>query len=224
MSNEVIVYGSRMLAGMLYYDSLRHPDFKIVAFAQDEEFLDESGYYMGLPQVGLKSVTEKYPASSFDMIVLTASYQNMRCREDMYIKAKALGYQLRNYVSPSSIISPDVEMGENNLICEQVFLGARGNMGSCNTIRQQVYLGHDFQLGNNNVITPGCKIGGDCHIENNCYIGLNATIINNIMISEESLVGAGSVVIKNTEPFSKNVGNPSRVLGYHTEEGLKVNL
>ena len=223
MSNPVIVYGSRMLGAMLYYDSLRHPDFKIEAFVQDETFLDESGYYLGLPQVEFTTVTEYYPPCSYDMIVLTASYHDMRNREGLYKKAKALGYNLRNYISPSSIVSPNVEIGDNNLIFEQVFLGAGGHMGSCNTIRQQVYLGHDFTLGNNNVITPGCKIGGSCTIENNCYIGIGATIKNNTMISEESLVGAGSVVIKNTEPFSKNVGNPSRVLGYH-QEGLKVML
>jgi sugar O-acyltransferase (sialic acid O-acetyltransferase NeuD family) len=213
-----------MLAGMLYEDSLRHPDFKIVAFVQDEEYLDPSGSYLGLPQVGLKAVRELYPTSSFDMIVLTASYHEMRNREGLYHKAKALGYSLRNYISPSAIVSADVEMGENNFICEQVFLGARGQLGSCNTIRQQVYLGHDFTMGNNNVITPGCKIGGNCVIENNCYIGIGATIINKTRIAEETLVGAGSLVLKDTEPFSKNVGNPSRVLGYHREEGLKVNV
>lgn len=224
MGNEVIVYGSRMLAEMLYYDSLRHPDFKIAAFIQDEEYLDASGYYLGLPQVGLGTVLEKYPIRTFDMIVLTASYHDMRNRDDMYNKAKALGYNLRNYLSPSSIVSPNVVMGENNIIFEQTFLGAGVQMGSCNTIRQQVYIGHDFRMGDNNVITPGCKIGGDCRIEDNCYIGLGSTIMNGIVISEESLVGAGSVVIKNTEPFTKNVGNPSRAIGYHKEEGLKVKL
>ena len=224
MSNPVLVYGSRMLAGMLFYDSLNHPDFKIAAFVRDEEYLDMSGQYFGLPQVGFKSVKKLYPPSSFDMIVLIASYHEMRYREDMYNKAKALGYRLRNYISPSAIVSPDVEMGDNNFICEQVFLGARGRMGSCNTIRQQVYIGHDFSLGNNNVITPGCNIGGNCVMENNCYIGIGATIINKVKISEETLVGAGSVVIKDTEPYSKNVGNPSRVLGYHQEEGLQVKV
>ena len=67
MSNAVIVYGSRMLAGMLYYDSLRHPDFKIEAFVQDEPYLDKSGFYLGLPQVGFKMVTENYPTSKYDI-------------------------------------------------------------------------------------------------------------------------------------------------------------
>jgi hypothetical protein len=46
--------------------------------------------------------------------------------------------------------------------------------------------------------------------------------INGITIEEEALVGAGSVVIKNTEPFSKNVGNPSHIIGYHKEEDIKL--
>ncbi len=224
MSNPVIVYGSRMLSEMLYYDSLRHPDFKIEAFTLDEAYLDGSGYYLGLPLVGFQSVAEDYPIDSYDMIVLTTSYNDMRNRESMYNKAKALGYHLRNYISPSSIISPDVEMGDNNLIFEQVFLGPKGRMGSCNTIRQQVYIGHNFDLGNNIVITPGCNIGGNCSIKNNCYIGIGATITNDTVISEECLIGAGSLVLRNTEPFSKNVGSPSRVLSYHEQEGLKVNL
>jgi sugar O-acyltransferase (sialic acid O-acetyltransferase NeuD family) len=223
MSSPVIVYGSKFLAEMLYYDSLKHPDFKIEAFAADEGYVDETGFYLGLPMVAMETITERYPPTSYDMIVLTTSFHDMRDREGMYTKAKSLGYTLRNYISPSSIVSTGTEMGDNNIIFEQAFLGHRGRMGSSNIIRQQVYVGHEFTVGNNNVITSGCTIGGECRIENNCYIGLNATILNKITVSEESLVGAGSVVIRNTEPFSRNVGNPSRVLSYH-KEGLKVNL
>jgi acetyltransferase-like isoleucine patch superfamily enzyme len=61
-------------------------------------------------------------------------------------------------------------------------------------------------------------------MENNCYIGIGATIRNGVRIAEESLVGAGSLVLRDTEPYSRNVGHPARVLGYHREEGLGVKL
>lgn len=224
MSNPIIIYGSKFYGEWLYYDSLKHPDFNIVAFAADEAYMVETGRYLDLPMVAMETITETYPPSSYDMIVLTTSFHDMRNREGMYRKAKALGYRLRNYISPSSIIEPGVEMGDNNLILEQVFIGFKGRMGSSNIIQPQVVLNHEFVVGNNNVIAGGCTIGGECHIENNCFIALNATILNRLTISEESLVGAGSVVIRNTEPFSRNVGNPSRVLSYHKEEGLNVNL
>jgi acetyltransferase-like isoleucine patch superfamily enzyme len=97
-----------------------------------------------------------------------------------------------------------------------------GVMGNNNTIRQNVYLGHNFTLGNNNFIAAGSTIGGRCTIKNTCYIGLSAVIKNLTIIEDETLIGAGSVVIKNTEPYSKNVGNPSRIIGYHKEDGIKL--
>ena len=44
MSNPVIVYGSKFLAEMLFYDSLKHPDFKVAAFAADESYVDKAGF------------------------------------------------------------------------------------------------------------------------------------------------------------------------------------
>ncbi len=221
---RVLVYGSRMLSKMLVYDAQGHPDFKMAAFVLDQNYLDGAASYLGLPLVSFEEVEHNYPPTDFDMLVLTASYQEMRNRDHMYNKAKSKGYQLKNYISANSRVAPCVKLGDNNVIFEQVHLGMNGVIGSSNTIRQQVYLGHDLVMGDKNVITPGCTIGGNCSIASNCYIGLNATILNNIRIAEETLVGAGSVVIRDTEAYSKNVGNPSRVIGTHEEKGLRVGV
>lgn len=224
MNRQVLVYGSRMLGKMLVYDAQDHPDFKMAAFVLDHDYLDGAASYFGLPLIAFEEVEQKYPPTEFDMLVLTASYQEMRNRDHMYNKAKAKGYRLTNYISANSRVAPCVKIGDNNVIFEQVHLGMNGVMGSSNTIRQQVYLGHDFVMGDKNVITPGCTIGGNCRIAGNCYIGLNATILNKICIAEETLIGAGSVVIRDTEAYSKNVGNPSRVIGTHKEEGLRMRV
>lgn len=222
MEKDVVVYGSRLLAKMLYEDSRYHPSFHIVAFCVDQEFLDPSGSYLGLPQVPYNLLSGIYPPETYDMIVLDASFNDMRNRSKLVEKAKASGYSLRNYISPSSILGSGIKMGENNLILEQCYLGSDGVMGSNNIIRQQVYLGHNFSMGNYNVVNAGSKIGGYGSIGNRCYIGMGSTIINRINFSEEVLIGAGSVVIKNPEAYSVNVGNPSRFIKEHKNEGLKV--
>ncbi len=223
MSKKVIVYGNTTLSKMLYYDSLNHPDFTVVCFTADEEYLHDD-YFLGLPQIDFKNITEFYPPGEYDMIAILGGYSCMRNREKMYFKAAEKGYTLRNYVSPLCDITPEIEMGENNIIFGLTHIGIGGKMGSNNIIRQNVYLGHDFTIGNNNFIAAGCNIGGNCIIENTCYIGLGATITNNTSITEESLIGAGSVVIRHTEPYSKNVGNPSRIIGYHKEEGIMMKV
>ncbi len=51
-------------------------------------------------------------------------------------------------------------------------------------------------------------------IHRNVWIGRNATILKGVTIGEGAIVGANAVVTKDIEPYSINVGNPSRLLKY----------
>jgi len=212
MEKPIIVYGNRALAKMLFLDARKHPDFHIRAFSVDQDFLEGSGTFMGLPQIAFEVLEYAYPPEDFDMIVLEGTSEDIKLGKPLYKKAKDKGYRLSNYFSQNSVIPEDFEFGENNVVYEQAYLGSGGKMGSGNIIRQQVYLGHDFNLGNHNILNPGVRIGGFCSIDDFCYLGLGAIVIDKIHIASKSIVGAGSVVIRNTETESRNVGNPSRKL------------
>lgn len=220
---KVVVYGNTILSKMLFYDAVGNINFETVCFTVDKEYL-QSTEFLGLPQLDFKNIEKTYPADEYDMIAVLGGYRCMRNREKMFLKAKGKGYYLRNYISPKADFSPEINLGENNIVMAQSHIGIGGSMGNNNIIRQNVYLGHHFHLGNNNFIGAGCNIGGNCIIKNTCYIGLGATIINNITIENETLIGAGSVVIRNTKPFSSNVGNPTRTIGYHKEEGIRMSV
>lgn len=47
-------------------------------------------------------------------------------------------------------------------------------------------------------------------IEEDVWIGANCTIMQGILISRGSIIGSNSVVTKDTEPYSINVGSPSK--------------
>jgi len=220
---SVILYGTGNISKMIFYDSIGRTDFHIVGFTVDKIYLRE-GLFLGLPQIDFDLVADLYPPTDYDMLAVSGGYRSMRDREVMYSKAKNKGYTLRNYISQKADFSPEVTMGDNNIILSGSHVGIGGTMGNNNLIRQNVYLGHDFILGDNNVIAPGCNIGGKCKIGNTCYIGLGSTVLNGTTVAEETLIGAGSVVIKDTEPYSRNVGNPSRIIGYHREEGVKLKV
>lgn len=221
---NVILYGSRKLAKMIYYDAINHPDFNIVAFVLDKAYIGDDKTYLDCPLVAFEDVSAIYPPSEYEMIALEASYHLMRDRGNLFQKAKNEGYILTNYISHLAHVAPTVNMGENNIIFAFAHLGEGGVMGNCNTVREQVYIGHDFLIGHLNVFAPSSTIGGSSQIQNNNYIGLGSTILNDKSIGEECLIGGGAVVIKDIESYTKNVGNPSRVIGSHKEEGLKVNL
>lgn len=218
---EVVVYGNSVLSQMLYYDSLKNPDFAVACFAVDEPYFT-GDTFLGLPQIKIGQAAELYPPDAFDMLCVMGGYSGMRGRAVMFEKAKKTGYALRNYISPSAEVLPQTQMGENNIIFSQSYIGMGGVMGSNNIIRQQVYLGHNFKIGDHNFIGVGVHIGGDCAMGDLCYIAMGTTVIDHITVGTETLAGAGSVVIRNTEAYSKNVGSPARVIGYHKEEGIKM--
>jgi|LSQX01.2.fsa_nt_gb sugar O-acyltransferase (sialic acid O-acetyltransferase NeuD family) len=215
---KIVIYGSITLMKMLYYDARDSTDFEIAAFVSDPDYC-EADELLGIPWITYDMMYELYPAEKYDMLAIFNGYRSMRARDKIFDRARNSGYKLRNYISRRADFAEDVELGENNIIMGNAHIGFGGVMGDNNLIRQGVYLGHQFNLGNNNIITAGCNIGGHSKFENNSYIGLGVTIIDHIKIAEETLIGAGSVVIRDTEPYSKNAGSPSRIVGYHREEG-----
>ena len=54
---------------------------------------------------------------------------------------------------------------------------------------------------------------GKLTIGNDVYIGASCTLMPDIVIGEGAVIGAGSFVNKNVEPWSINVGSPSRKIG-----------
>ncbi len=221
---EVLVYGSRKLSEMVYYDSLGHKDFKVAGLVRDREYIGEEDINMNPPIIPFDEVEQTHPADQYDMLVLTADFNKMRYRDGLVEKVKAKGYNLRNYISPKALVAPGTMMGVNNVVMEMAYIGGNGQLGDSNIIRQMVYIGHDFVIGDKNVFTPKVTIGGNARIGSNCYIGINATVLNKKVIGDEALIGGGAVVIKHIDSYSKNVGNPSRCIGYHEAEGLEVKL
>lgn len=218
---KVIVYGNTIISEMLFYDSYGDENFEIEAFAVDREYLNDDKF-LGLPQIDIKIIEQLYSPNDYDLIAPFTGFRKIRDRERFYNSAKSKGYYLRNYISRKSDVSPDVVMGENNIVFAQAHIGVRGEMGNNNIFRQQAYIGHEFLIGDHNVFSPACNVAAQCKIGNLCFIGIGATIVERLAIADETLVGAASLVIRDTETSSKNVGNPSKVIGYHLENGIMI--
>lgn len=212
---QIVVFGNTSLSKMIYYDALGREDFQIAAFTVEKDYLHNRSDFLGLPLVPYENIQDYYPPDVFDMVVVFTGYTDRgREREEKYQMAKFKGYNLRCYVSSKADVMPDITWGDNNIILGQTHMGVSGSIGSNNLLRQHVYLGHDFKVGSHNQITAGSTIGGECEILDYCYLGLGSTIISGIHLAEGTLVGAGSTVIRSTQPYSKNVGNPSRIIGF----------
>ena len=52
----------------------------------------------------------------------------------------------------------------------------------------------------------------EVEIEDDVWIGVNSTVLKGTRIGKGAIIGAGSIVTKNIEPYTVNVGNPSKIL------------
>lgn len=61
-------------------------------------------------------------------------------------------------------------------------------------------------------------------VGNDVWIGANVIIIEGVKIGDGAIIGSGAVVSKDIEPYSINVGNPIKSIGYRFEENQIKNL
>ena len=61
-------------------------------------------------------------------------------------------------------------------------------------------------------------------IQRGASIGANTTIVAGVTIGAYSLIGAGSVVTKNVPPNTLWYGNPARMKGYVTNDGILLDM
>ena len=221
MNTKIIIYGNGKFA-QLVLETLKLLDgFEPVAVTADEEYI-KSKDLMGLEVIELSKIKDRYPPSEFSMLT-AIGYGSLRARAEAYNKGKNLGYSMPNLIAPTARTYDSLEMGENNLIFDNSYIGAYGRMGDNNIVRPNTYLGHDFDIGNHVYISPGANIAGHCKVDDLSFLGLGSLVVGGIHIANETLLGAGALLTKNTEPYGQYLGSPAKLVRHHQENGININ-
>lgn len=131
------------------------------------------------------------------------------------------------------VILPDAQIGHNVNICANVLIENDVIIGNNVTIKSGVqiwdgvFIEDDVYIGPNvtftNDIVPRSKHYKPfikTNIRKGASIGANATIIAGNEIGEYAFIGAGSIVTKNIPPYTVWYGNPAKMHGYITKNGV----
>jgi len=59
-----------------------------------------------------------------------------------------------------------------------------------------------------------CVLRGTIILEDDVFVGTNAIIHPDVIIGEGAIIGSGGLVLKDVEPWTINVGVPTRVIGH----------
>jgi len=114
-----------------------------------------------------------------------------------------------NQIHPLAVVSPDAQLGDNNIIGPFCVIDANVVIGSNNRLLNSVTLHTGARIGSGNEFFPGCSIStkpqdlkfkGE---ETTCVIGDNNSIRENVTISRgtasrgTTVVGSGNLLMEN---------------------------
>lgn len=132
------------------------------------------------------------------------------------------------------VVLPGARIGAHCNICAGVLIENDVVIGDNVTIKSGVQLWDGVTVEDHVFIGPNVTFTNDLVPRSKVYpekfehtllrkgssIGANSTIIAGHVIGEYALIGAGSVVTKNIPAYTVWYGNPARLQGYITKEGI----
>jgi UDP-2-acetamido-3-amino-2,3-dideoxy-glucuronate N-acetyltransferase len=131
------------------------------------------------------------------------------------------------------------QIGSNSTLGQNVFVGNRVKIGNGVKIQNNVSVYDDVILEDGvfcgpsmvftNVFNPRAEVERKTEyrttlVRRGATLGANCTIVCGVTIGRYAFVGAGAVVVKDVPDYALVVGNPSRHIGWMSENGMKLAL
>ena len=207
----VVMFGTGKLARTLLYFLAHDSPFEVVAATVDRERMSDERA-VELPVVPFEEVTQHYPPSTHDMFIALGYRRMNSVRQERYTAAKAMGYELVSHVSPRASVWPDLRIGDNCLILDEVVVHPYVRIGSDVIIWSGSHIGHGSVVGDHCFIASRAAISGDVTVEAYSFLGTNCTIRDGVTIASGTAIGAGAVITRDTTERSVHAAAPSRLL------------
>lgn len=181
--------------------------------------LTDVNYYdgamcMGYPVIGTDMILEDLAKKGIRNAAMGIGHVgNPRIRNQVYEKAKIMGFQFPNIVHPRAIIADNVVLGDGNLIAAQSVLNPEAVIGSLCIVNTAAVIEHEVVIGNGVHIAPNATVLGMAQIGDNTFVGAGSVILQGVKVGKNCTVGAGCIVLEDIADDTVIVGNPGRILG-----------
>lgn len=215
---KCIIFGITSFAKMVRYYVEKYSEIKIAAYAVDCEY-KTNNIFDGLPVVEFETIEENYPPEDYSFI-LALGYKRMNeSRKQKYQIIKKKGYKLENFIHPS-VVQDCPEMGEGNIIFENVTLAYGVKIGNANIIWNGCQISHESIVGDFNFFSGGSLIAGMTVVKNNCFLGINSAVCGGRILEDYTLIGAGCYMNNSSKPYGVYV--PARSLCLENKKSIEM--
>jgi sugar O-acyltransferase (sialic acid O-acetyltransferase NeuD family) len=220
-AERVVIVGTGDHAALAFECFTLDSPHEVVAFSAEVPFIT-SDKYCGLPVVPFDQLAAAYSPTEYRAFVAASGTQLNRVRRRLFNATKSAGFSFVSYVSRSSFVWNNVEIGDNVFVGELNMLHYRVRIGNNVVIASGTHLGHDTVIGDDCYLASRVTFAGECRVGRGCFVGVGSCIANNRSLAEDCIIGAGAVVVKDTQPGQVYVGNPARPTGRDSFETFGV--
>jgi sugar O-acyltransferase (sialic acid O-acetyltransferase NeuD family) len=193
----VVLFGAGPVAMYVHYVLTHDSPHRVVATSVDRAHLDEPSS-LDLPVVAFEELPDRYPPDAYRMFIAVGYRRVNRLRAERYQQAKAMGYELITHVSPRASVWPDLRIGDNCLVMDNVMIHPFVTIGNDVILWSGAHIGNGSTVGDHCWIASCAVVSGYVTVGPSCFLGSNCTIRHAITIGRETVVGAGAVIVKDT--------------------------
>lgn len=198
--DKVIVFGNGKVAEILSY--YIEKSFEIVAYTVDGPYLNGSVFNQK-PIIDFSILSDSFSPEDYKMLCAVGFTGMNGVRQSAYQRAKALGFSFVNYIDSRASLVGNVDIGENNIILDNVSVQPGVRIGTGNILWSNSTLAHGASIQDFNWVTSGTTIAGDASIGSRNFLGVNSSVGHEKKLADECFVSANSYV--NNNLFDKQV-------------------
>jgi len=215
---KLIIYGNGRIARIVYQYVKKQ--FEVVSFTVQNDLVTETTME-GLPMRPFENIELELDPADHAMLIAVGYLDMNEIRRKKYEEAKNKGYVLANYVHPSVHWHDDVNIGEGNIIFDQVSIQPGVRLGNNNFIWSGSVIAHGCTIEDDCWVTSGVAIAGDTTIKSGGFLGVNCTIGNDLTMGERTFVGANALVTKSTGQNEVYIASGSEQIRLDSHRFLK---
>lgn len=194
-----VVFGTGDVAQIAAYYFERDQIAEVVAFTVDQAYMPAEGTFEGRPVVPFERLVTSHPPDRFALFIALSYSRMNRVREEKFLAATSLGYELLTYVSPDCTYRSEFQPGRNCFIFEDNTVQPFVRIGDNVIFWSGNHIGHHSVIHDHVFVSSHVVISGHCTIDPHCFLGVNSTVAHGVRVADGTLLGAGAVLTKDSE-------------------------
>jgi sugar O-acyltransferase (sialic acid O-acetyltransferase NeuD family) len=205
MATKIIIFGASG-HGKVIADLLQSAQQEVVAF------LDDNPKQETILGISVFHTTQLKEIDNFQLLIGVGNNSIRKKLSQQFTLKFATG------IHPTAILSPYYKVGEGTVIMAGVIINPNVDVGKHCILNTGCIIEHDCTIEDYVHISPGVSLAGDVSVGEGTHIGIGSSVIQGIKIGKWATIGAGTVIIRDVPDYAVIVGNPGKIIKYHSSD------